>query len=58
MSFLFQECPIGPEANLLDPSANQCRRLVLESPLLSHADLQVLKESSLPEWKVNQVIIN
>jgi glutamate synthase (NADPH/NADH) len=26
-------CPIGPQANILEPSAEQCRRLFIEQPV-------------------------
>ena len=47
-----KECPIGPEANLLEPSADQCKRIILETPLLSPGELLLLKEPLLPAWKV------
>ncbi|PAA52153.1 hypothetical protein BOX15_Mlig011511g2 [Macrostomum lignano] len=37
------ECPIGPEANILEPSAKQCRRLWLRHPILSLHDMEVLR---------------
>lgn len=45
-------CPIGPEANILEPSAEQCRRLFLEQPLLSLVDMEVLKKVTYKNWKV------
>ena len=47
-----KECPIGPEANLLEPSADQCKRIILETPILSPGELLLLKEPLLPAWKV------
>lgn len=44
-------CPIGPEANMLDPSADQCRRLFLEQPILSLIDMEVLKKLNYKGWK-------
>ena len=45
-------CPIGPEANILEPSELQCRRLYLEQPVLSPNDLRVICHSHLQYWKV------
>ncbi|GAB1607751.1 glutamate synthase [NADH], amyloplastic-like [Argonauta hians] len=44
-------CPIGPEGNILEPSAAQCRRLWLEQPILSLDDLKVLKNVNYRNWK-------
>uniref|UniRef100_A0A915JCE9 glutamate synthase (NADH) n=1 Tax=Romanomermis culicivorax TaxID=13658 RepID=A0A915JCE9_ROMCU len=44
-------CPVGPEANILDPSADQCRRLFLEQPILSLIDMEVLKRMNYKGWK-------
>lgn len=45
-------CPIGPEANLLEPSANDCERLWLSQPILSLEDLFVLKNIEYRNFKV------
>lgn len=45
------ECPIGPETNILEPHAEQCRRLWLEQPILSLDDLEVLKFVEYRNWK-------
>jgi glutamate synthase (NADH) len=45
------QCPIGPEANILDPSAKQVHRLWLNNPILSVADIQMLKRSNYRGWK-------
>ena len=47
-----QACPIGPEANILEPSPEQCRRLWLEQPILSRKDMRVIKATSYKGWKV------
>lgn len=47
-------CPIGPEANILEPSADQCRRLFLEQPILSLIDMEVLKRVNYKGWKVRK----
>lgn len=44
-------CPVGPEANILEPSAAQCHRLWLENPILSLGDLQSIKTTSIMGWK-------
>jgi glutamate synthase (NADH) len=45
-------CPIGPEANILEPSDQQCRRLYLEQPILSPDDLKLIMNCSVNGWKV------
>ncbi|EEC08241.1 ferredoxin-glutamate synthase, putative [Ixodes scapularis] len=44
-------CPIGPEANILQPSPEQCRRLWLEQPILSLTDMEVIKRNTYKGWK-------
>ncbi|XP_052242063.1 uncharacterized protein LOC127852221 isoform X2 [Dreissena polymorpha] len=44
-------CPVGPEANILEPGAEQCRRLWLEQPILSLSDCDVLKYINYRGWK-------
>eukprot|EP00092_Neocalanus_flemingeri_P019929 GFUD01021587.1.p1 GENE.GFUD01021587.1~~GFUD01021587.1.p1 ORF type:complete len:2149 (+),score=589.84 GFUD01021587.1:113-6559(+) len=44
-------CPVGPEGNLLEPSAKLCHRLWLENPILSLGDLQSLKTTNYRGWK-------
>ena len=43
-------CPVGPEANLLEPSNVQCHRLWLENPILSLKDLQIIKLTNYRGW--------
>lgn len=50
-------CPIGPEANILDPSSEQCKRLWLEQPILSLQDMEVLKQTTYKGWKTKQIDI-
>lgn len=45
-------CPIGPTANILQPSAEFVHRLILPQPILSIPDLEVLKRTSHRGWKV------
>ncbi|KAG1666594.1 putative glutamate synthase [NADPH] [Nymphon striatum] len=50
-------CAIGPDANILHPSAEQCKRLFLEHPILSLTDLEVLKHISFNGWKTKKIDI-
>lgn len=45
------QCPIGPEGNLLHPSAEQTHRLWISNPILSRTDLAILKRNSYRAWK-------
>ncbi|XP_017862357.1 PREDICTED: glutamate synthase 1 [NADH], chloroplastic isoform X5 [Drosophila arizonae] len=45
------QCPIGPEANLLQPSAQQVHRIWLPNPILSIPDTQLLKRNTHRGWK-------
>ena len=45
-------CPVGPEANILEPSEDQCRRLYLKQPILSIDDVTTIQQSNLNGWKV------
>lgn len=49
-------CPIGPEGNLLEPNRKQCHRLWLENPILSLADMEVIKHTKHKGWK--SIVIN
>ncbi|CAG0889587.1 unnamed protein product [Darwinula stevensoni] len=46
-------CPIGPSANILKPSDDQCKRLFLKNPILSIKDLEVIKRTKVHGWKVS-----
>ena len=48
---------MGPEANILEPSADQCRRLWLEQPILSLWDMRVIKATDYKGWKVNFILL-
>ncbi|KAF2365727.1 Glutamate synthase NADH/NADPH small subunit 1, partial [Trinorchestia longiramus] len=50
-------CPIGPQANILEPCAEQCHRLFLENPILSLNDLQVLKSTRHRNWRTQVIDI-
>lgn len=45
------QCPIGPEANLLKPSAEQVHRIWLPNPVLSISDTEILKRLNYRGWK-------
>lgn len=49
------ECPLGPEGNLLQPSAEQVHRIWLKSPILSVPDAAVLKLNGYRGWTVTLV---
>ena len=44
-------CPIGPEANILEPNPQQCHRLWLENPILSLHDMETIKLTKHLNWK-------
>ncbi|VDM96299.1 unnamed protein product [Thelazia callipaeda] len=44
-------CPIGPESNLLEPMEELEGRLILEQPVLSLVDLEVLKRTTYKNWR-------
>uniref|UniRef100_A0A4D5R9J1 Glutamate synthase n=1 Tax=Scolopendra viridis TaxID=118503 RepID=A0A4D5R9J1_SCOVI len=50
-------CPIGPQANILEPSAQQCRRLFIDQPILSIKKLEVLKNTTYKGWKTHVIDI-
>ncbi|XP_018496829.1 glutamate synthase 1 [NADH], chloroplastic [Galendromus occidentalis] len=48
-------CPIGPEANILQPSSLQCRRLWLNHPIISSKDMTTLKSITHKGWKTKVI---
>ncbi|GMT35312.1 hypothetical protein PFISCL1PPCAC_26609, partial [Pristionchus fissidentatus] len=50
-------CPIGPESNLLEPNEEMERRLVLEQPVLSMVDLEVMKRTTYKGWRTKVIDI-
>ncbi|XP_071536685.1 uncharacterized protein [Panulirus ornatus] len=50
-------CPVGPEANILEPSPQQCHRILLENPILSLKDLEVIKATEYRGWHTQVVDI-
>lgn len=52
-----QQCPVGPELNILKASADQVHRIWLESPILSVSDMEVLKRNTYRGWKTKVIDI-
>lgn len=51
------QCPIGPEANILKPDPKQVHRLWLKQPVISIADLEVLKLTTHRNWSAHIIDI-
>ncbi|KAL1491668.1 hypothetical protein ABEB36_012230 [Hypothenemus hampei] len=51
------QCPIGPEANILEPTALQVHRLWLKNPVISIADLEVFKYVTHRNWSSHVIDI-
>nr|NVI74094.1 putative glutamate synthase 1 [Cucujiformia] len=51
------QCPIGPEANILEPSPKQVHRLWLKQPVISIVDLQVLIQTNHRSWSSHVIDI-
>lgn len=43
-------CPVGPESNLLEPNEELDSRLILEQPVLSMVDMEVIKRTMYKGW--------
>ena len=52
------QCPLGPEGNLLKPSAEQVHRIWLPNPILSVDDIEVIKRTSHRGWKTKVIDIS
>nr|XP_034824932.1 glutamate synthase [NADH], amyloplastic isoform X1 [Maniola hyperantus] len=48
-------CPIGPTANILQPSPEFVHRLILPQPILSITDLEALKRTNYRGWKTKVI---
>uniref|UniRef100_A0A915C1J2 glutamate synthase (NADH) n=1 Tax=Parascaris univalens TaxID=6257 RepID=A0A915C1J2_PARUN len=48
-------CPIGPESNLLEPDEELEGRLILEQPVLSLVELEVLKRTMYKGWRTKVI---
>ena len=46
-------CPIGPEGNILEPSADQCDRLYIDQPIFSLENLYIFKNINYRNYRVN-----
>ncbi|EYB90154.1 hypothetical protein Y032_0223g2677 [Ancylostoma ceylanicum] len=44
-------CPVGPESNLLEPNEELDSRLILEQPVLSLVDIEVIKRTMYKGWR-------
>lgn len=51
------ECYIGPEANLLETTAEHCHRLLVPHPILSNEELAALKHMDYRGWKSKTIDI-
>lgn len=51
------QCPVGPEANLLQPAAQQVHRIWLANPILSIPDIEILKRNTYRGWKTKIIDI-
>ncbi|RZC34842.1 glutamate synthase 1 [NADH], chloroplastic [Asbolus verrucosus] len=51
------QCPIGPEVNILKPAPKQVHRLWLKQPVISIADLEVLKQTTHRNWSAHVIDI-
>uniref|UniRef100_A0A1I7Z3F6 glutamate synthase (NADH) n=1 Tax=Steinernema glaseri TaxID=37863 RepID=A0A1I7Z3F6_9BILA len=49
-------CPIGPESNILEPSVELEGRLIVDQPVLSLVDMEVLKRTQYKGWRT--MVIN
>lgn len=52
-----QQCPIGPESNILNLSAEQVHRIWLDTPILSLKDTNVLKRNTHRNWRTSTIDI-
>ncbi|CAJ0583810.1 unnamed protein product, partial [Mesorhabditis spiculigera] len=50
-------CPIGPEGNILEPSEELGGRMILDQPILSLVELEVLKSTMYKGWKTKTIDI-
>nr|NVI74153.1 putative glutamate synthase 1 [Cucujiformia] len=49
------QCPIGPEANILQPSPKQVHRVWLKNPVISIVDLEILKQTTHRNWSAHVI---
>lgn len=43
-------CPVGPEGNILDATAEHAKRLLVDHPVLSSREMEALKLNTNPDW--------
>ncbi|CEG47654.1 ferredoxin-dependent glutamate [Plasmopara halstedii] len=43
-------CPVGPAANVLDATAEHAKRLMVEDPVMSNAEMNALKSTNNSDW--------
>lgn len=43
-------CPVGPAANILDATAEHAKRLMVEHPVMSTAEMNALKSTNNADW--------
>ncbi|KAF4315513.1 hypothetical protein BBO99_00009341 [Phytophthora kernoviae] len=43
-------CPVGPAANVLDATEEHAKRLMVEHPVMSRAEMDALKDTENPNW--------
>jgi glutamate synthase (NADPH) large chain len=48
---------VGPEGNLLQPTAKSCRRIKLNSPILTNEELAKIRDVNLPGFKTRTIPI-
>ena len=48
---------IGPEGNLLKPTAESCRRIKINSPILTNEELAKISEVNLPGFRTKKIPI-
>lgn len=51
------QCPVGPEANLLQPAAQQVHRIWLTNPIISIPDIEIIKRNTYRGWKTKTIDI-
>lgn len=51
------QCPMGPESNLLQPSAAQVHRIWLKNPITSYADIEIIKRTRHRGWRTQVIDI-
>jgi glutamate synthase (NADPH/NADH) large chain len=50
-------CYIGPEGNLLEPTEANCRRLLIDHPILTNRELQAILGNQVEKWCTHSIDI-